>query len=213
MAETHPSEGGAYGSLASVLASRALAALVIHFVLHPASALHFRAIQRVAGVASRSLQHELARLENLGLVRREPEGRRVRYRAVTSDPRWSTFEDVVRDFAHPAELLRVAMGSVPGVEAAFIYGSFAGGSEVHAQSDVDVIAVGARLAEQEARTALAEEALEVAGLIGREVNVVPWTPDRLRTRDGSGFVRGVLEAQKIWLWGREAATLEMEATA
>src|SRR5215213_1750134 len=88
--------------LASVLASRALAAVVIYFVLHSDRALHFRALQRVTRVSSRSLQHEVARLESLGLVERERDGRLVRYRAVAGHPRWSVLREMVRQFVEPA---------------------------------------------------------------------------------------------------------------
>src|SRR5687768_3988131 len=104
-------------SLALVLASRALAAVVIYFVLHPDKPLHFRALQRVTRVSSRSLQHEMARLETLGMVQREREGRLVRYRAVAGHPRWAVLREMVRQFADPAELLRVALADVPGLEA------------------------------------------------------------------------------------------------
>jgi hypothetical protein len=47
-------------ALARTLASRALADVVTYFVLYPEAAPHFRALQRMTGVSSRSLQHELA---------------------------------------------------------------------------------------------------------------------------------------------------------
>src|ERR1044072_1084763 len=110
-------------ALARTLASKALADVVTYFVLYPEAAPHFRALQRVTGVSSRSLQHELARLTELGMIRREQDGRRVRYRAVAGHPRWSVLRSMVREFAEPGELLRIAVSHVPGVEGAFIYGS------------------------------------------------------------------------------------------
>jgi predicted nucleotidyltransferase len=198
------------GTLATVLASAALARVITHFVLHPDVALHFQALRRVTGLSSQSLQHELARLEALGLIDREQDGRLVRYRAARGDARWRTFRDLVARLADPAEVLRVALselpGELPGVDAAFIYGSYARGTAVHEDSDVDVFVVGEDLDDERVRLGLAERTLAVSGLLGREVNVTRYTYDRLakRSAEGRRFVREVLAGDKDWLVGREA---------
>lgn len=190
------------GPLASLLASRSLAAVVIYFVLHPDRALHFRALQRVTGVSSRSLQHEMARLESLGLVHRERDGRLVRYRAVAGHPRWTVLRDMVRQFADPAELLRVALADVPGLEAVFIYGSYARGDE-HTESDVDVFALGDVLNDRDRRLALTRRTVEASVLLNREVNVTRYTRDKLEARRTGGFLTSVLAGPKQWLVGDE----------
>jgi predicted nucleotidyltransferase/DNA-binding HxlR family transcriptional regulator len=192
--------------LASVLASRAMAAVVIYFVLHPDKALHFRALQRVTRVSSRSLQHEMARLEALGLVQRERDGRLVRYRAVAGHARWSVLREMVRQFADPAELLRVALASVPGIEAAFIFGSCARG-EMDERSDIDVFALGEGLSELEPELELVAGTSEAAVLLGHEVNVTRYTRQKLEQRRAGGFLRSVLTGPKEWLIG-DAAVLE-----
>jgi predicted nucleotidyltransferase len=168
--------------LATVLASAALARVITHFVLHPDAALHFQALRRATGLSSQSLQHELARLEALGLIDREQDGRLVRYRAAQNDPRWRTFRDLVARLADPAEVLRVALSELPGVDVAFIYGSYARGTAVHENSDVDVFVVGDELDDEHVRLGLAERTLAVSGLLGREVNVTRYTYDRLAKR-------------------------------
>lgn len=196
------------GTLGSILASGALARLVALFALHPNVAIHFRALQRITGLPHRSLQVELERLRQLGLLRRESVNRTVVYTAVPSHPRWAALRDLVREFATPADLLRVALARVPGIDAAFIYGSFARGTELHERSDVDVFVIGESLDQPEIRFALAEETLEVAGLLGREVNVTRFTPEKLASRYQPGrsaqFVRSVLSGDKEWLIGDES---------
>ena len=186
--------------LARILASAALANVVLYYVVHPDAAPHFRALQRATGVASRSLQHELARLEELGMLRREPDGRRVRYHRVPAHPRWEVLREMVRRFARPRDVLRTALADVPGVEAAFIFGSFARG-DMDARSDIDVLAVGAALDDPGPETALAASTLEASVLLGHEVNVTRYTPTRLRARRTGGFLRAVLAAPKDWLIG------------
>jgi len=190
-------------ALARALASKAFADVVTYFVLYPHAAPHFRALQRATGTSSRSLQHELARLLELGMIRREEDGRLVRYRAVTGHPRWSAFRSMVREFADPGELLRIVVSHVPGVEAAFIYGSFARG-DMHPESDIDVFALGGTLDDMDTRLALAEGALEASGLLNREVNVTRYTQQKLEARRTSGFLRSVLARPKRWLVGDES---------
>jgi DNA-binding transcriptional ArsR family regulator len=99
--------------------------VITHFVLHPDIVLHFQALGRVTGLSSWSPQNELTRLEELGLIDREQDGRLVRYRVARVAARWSTFRDPVARLADHAEVLRVALSELPGVDAAFIYGSYA----------------------------------------------------------------------------------------
>lgn len=190
--------------LASVLASKALAAVVISFVLHPERALHFRALQRVTRVSSRSLQHEIARLEALGMVQRERDGRLVRYRAVAAHPRWSVLRQMIRAFADPAEVLRVALADVPGLDVAFIFGSFARG-DTHADSDVDVFALGDTMKDLDARLALTRQAVEASILLDREVNMTRYTRKMLEERSTGGFLTSVLAGPKQWLVGDRRA--------
>jgi predicted nucleotidyltransferase len=189
--------------LAGVLASDALSKLATQFVLWPGAALHFQALKRATGLPNRSLQNELARLERLGLLCREPDGRLVRYRAQIGHPGWQAVRALVAAFADPADVVHAAIAAVPGVDAAFIYGSYARSTNIHPASDVDVIVIGERVDDPETRSSLAGSALEAAGLVGREVNLVRYTPGRLRDRYARGgrFLRGVLEGPKRWLVG------------
>lgn len=203
MTATHrPDPRTAHESLASVLASRALASVVIYFVLHPDRPLHFRALQRATRVSSRSLQHEMARLEALGTVQRERDGRLVRYRAVAGHPRWSVLREMVRQFAEPAELLRIALADVPGLDAAFIYGSCARG-DMHAGSDIDVFALGDALKNLDTRLGLTQRTVEASMLLDREVNVTRYTRDKMEARRTGGFLSTVLAGPKQWLLGDE----------
>lgn len=188
--------------LALILGSRARAAVVIYFVLHPDTALEVRCLQRVTGVSIRSLHHEMARLEALGMVHRERDGRLVRYRAVAGHPRWAVLREMVRQFAEPAELLRVALADVPGLEAAFIYGSFARG-DTHSESDGDVFALADALKDRDTRLALTQRTVEASILLNREVNVTRYTPDKLQARRTGSFLTSVLAGPKQWLLGDE----------
>lgn len=203
--------GRSDGPLATVLASSAMARLVTHFVLHPTAALHFQALRRVTGLSTRSLQHELTRLEGLGLVQREPDARLIRYRAPANHSGWEVFRLAVREFADPSEVLRVSLAQIPGVDAAFVYGSYAMKTEVHPGSNVDVFVVGDTLDQEPTRLALADEMLQASGALGREVNASRYTWEKLAKRlsQGNRFVREVLNGPKEWVRGDDSALLQL----
>jgi predicted nucleotidyltransferase len=201
--DIHPARSPSADPLSRVLASTALAHLILYFVLHPDAAPHFRGLQRATGISSRSLQHELARLQELGMIRRERDGRLMRYRRVADHPRWFVFRDLVREFAEPKTLLRTALVEVSGIEAAFIFGSFARG-DVDELSDIDVFALGDALHLPDSEIALSAGTLEAAVLLNREVNVTRYTSTKLKARQSGGFLRSVLSGPKEWLIGDEA---------
>lgn len=186
-----------------MLASPALARLLVHFIMRPNDALHFQALKRATMLPNRSLQLELARLQRLGLLAREPEGRLVRFRVRSDDDAWRTLRDVVRRFVEPAEVLRVALAETEGVAAAFVFGSFARREGVHRDSDVDLFVLSASRAAEPARRAVASAVLDVSALLDREVNVSAYTPQQLAKRidSGTAFTKAVLGGAKDWVIG------------
>lgn len=186
--------------LSSTLASGALARLVIDFAVHPEDSPHGRELQRRTGLTPRSLQTELARLEGLGVVRRRTEGRRVHYELNEGNPRWRALRALVRELADPADVLRNALADVPGVAAAFVFGSMARG-DFREDSDIDLFVLDGGVPED----LLARRTLDAGVLLRREVNVVQMTAGELarRVANGSGFARELLRGAKIWIAGDE----------
>lgn len=187
--------------LSSVLASGALARLVIHFAVRPDERPHARALQRHTGLTPRSLQIELARLERLGVIERRAEGHRVAYALNERSPRWRALRQLIPELADPLDVLRDVLSDVPGIDAAFVFGSFARG-DAREDSDVDVFVLGDDVPED----FLSRRTLDAGVLLGREVNVVSMGCDGLRRRrqTGSGFLPRVLAGPKQWLVGDEA---------
>lgn len=187
--------------LSAILASGAMARVIIDFAVHPEDASHGREIQRRTGLTPRSLQTELARLEKLGVVQRRTEGRLVRYELVQGNPRWRALRAMIREFADPIDVVRNALVGVPGIEVAFVFGSFARG-DTREDSDVDVFLIGDDIPDR----VLYERRMEASILLGREVNVVEMTREDLaeRIQSESSFIQDVLRRPKVWLTGDES---------
>jgi predicted nucleotidyltransferase len=196
--------------LSATLASGAMARVVIDFAVHPEDASHGREIQRRTGLTPRSLQTELARLEKLGVIQRRTEGRLVHYELNQGHPRWRALRSLVRELADPVHVVRNALADVPGIEAAFIFGSFARG-DTREDSDVDVFIIDGGIPERQR----ARRTIDAEILLGREVSVVQMTRDEIahRIESESSFIRNVFHGPKLWLVGSEAdIQAEVEGT-
>lgn len=185
-------------SLAAALASAAMVRLLLYFALHPDDAVHVRELGRRTGLATASLQNELARLQRLGLIVREQQGHKVLYRADPASPRWAPFRALIRQLAHPAEVLREAFSGIEGVDAAFVFGSHARG-DTRPDSDIDLFVLGDEAAQRAVRDPLSE----AESLLGRDVDLIAYTRERVSSRAGSGsaFLQRVLREPKQWVAG------------
>jgi predicted nucleotidyltransferase len=185
-----------------MLASPALARLVLHFALHGHVPHHVRGLQRRSGLSMSSLNRELRRLESRGLVVRADDGGRALYRAAEEHPAWKTLRQLVRDFADPAEVVGEAISGIEGIDAAFVFGSFARG-DAGEHSDVDVLVVG----DLGSDATLGRDAAEASVLLGRPVEVRSYTRERLQRQLGSGnaVLRRILAGPKRWIVGDEAS--------
>jgi len=195
------------GGLGELLASPAFARLLLYFALHGGEPVHVRALQRHCGLSMSSLNRELRRLEGRGLVSREEAGRRVLYRAVEEHPGWKSLRALIREFADPAEVVEEAISRVGGIDAAFVFGSFARG-DARGDSDVDLLVLGDDVAD----ASLGREVAEASVLLGRPVEVRAYTRDGLRRQiaAGNAVVRRIMAGPKQWIVGdadRLAATL------
>lgn len=195
--------------LHSTFASPAMARLLLYFALHPDEPLHIRALFRRTGLGMASLQKELERFQRLGILEQGRDGRRLIYRLNQASERWRALRTVVRQLAAPSEILREAFTGVPGVQAAFVFGSQARG-DMRPDSDVDLFLV----ADEDASRAVQDPLSEAESLMGRDVDVITYSSSALRERirAGNPFLRRVSREPKQWIVGDPRVWTEMEVT-
>ena len=169
-------------------------------LLHPDEALHGREIARRTGLPAGTLNRELARLAEVGLLKRERRGNQLLYSAERACPVYEEVASILRKTSGVADVLAAALARARDqIRAAFVYGSVAQGRE-RAGSDVDLIVVG-ELGFGDAVKLLhpAQETL------GREISprvygVKEWKQKR---RAPDAFLRDVLAKPKIFVVGSE----------
>jgi predicted nucleotidyltransferase len=169
-------------------------------LLHPEEALHGREVARRTGLPAGTLNRELARLADAGVLRRERRGNQLLYSAERACPVFEELASILRKTSGVAEVLAAALAPArERIRAAFVYGSVAAGRE-RAGSDVDLMVIG------ELGFGEAVKLLHPAqGTLGREITprvygVKEWKQKR---RSPDAFLRDVLGKPRIFVMGGE----------
>lgn len=155
----------------------------------------------LARAGSGSVQRELARLEQSGLVTVRAVGNQKHYQANPASPIYEELCGIARKTVGIAEPLRATLAPLRDrIKAAFVFGSVAKQTD-QAASDIDLMIISDSLGY--ADTILAVQ--PVSEGLRREINPVIYTPKELakRVKGDSAFVSRVLSQPKVWLFGGE----------
>lgn len=165
----------------------------------PEREFHLNELLRLTGLSSASVQRELNRLADAGLVLSERVGNLRRFRANPQSPVFEELVDLTRKTLGAEPLLREALQPLaPDLQAAWIYGSYAKQTDT-ANSDIDVMIVGDGLSLSRVLKALAPVETE----LGRKINPTLYTPTEFAKRrvENDSFVNRVLEQTVLPLIG------------
>ena len=147
------------------------------------------------GVPQATVSREVARLVVAGLLADREVGRTRLVRARTESPIHGELSALLLKVAGPPIVLAELLADVPGIQEAFIYGSWARrrlGEPGDEPADIDVLVVTDPSAVRSARDA----ADTAAARLGRDVTVSVLSPQEW-ARGTSGFVRSVRESPRV----------------
>ena len=174
--------------------TRVLAALL----LHPEMAWHVRELARRLDVLPGSINRELIKLADVGILSRQQIGNQVHYRANLACPVFEELAGLLRKTSGMASVLSEALGPCADrIQCALIFGSVARGEET-AHSDVDVLVLG------HIGFGDVVEALHPAQhALGREINPAVYTRDDFcaKLAMNNTWAREVVERPKLFLIG------------
>ncbi len=160
---------------------------------------HLNELLRLTGLGSASLQRELRKLAEAGLVRSEKVGNLRKFQANPESPVYGELVALTRKILGVEPLLRNALEPLaPKLEAAFIYGSVAKGTDT-AKSDIDVMLVGKNLLLSKVLKLL----VPLEAQLGRKIDPTCMTPTEFKRRRGErdSFVNRVLAQPTLPLMG------------
>jgi len=167
-------------------------------LLHPERKLHVREISRLTGTTPGTMNKELSRLHEAGLLDRERVGNQLRYSANRSHQIYPELAGILRKTVGVADVLIEALASLAdSIELSFIYGSVARGTESPG-SDVDLLIVG-----NTDFGSVSESLHGVEKKLGREVNAKVFSRREwnAKVRAGDAFAAEILKGPKIKLGG------------
>jgi len=168
--------------------------------LHPDERYFVRQLKGLLDEDSTNISRELARLEKMGILTCQTEGRQKYYQVNPQCPVFSELEGLVRKTTGLADILRSVLKPLSRkIKVAFIYGSLAKGL-AKSQSDVDLMVIGSSTF-AEVVNAITKAQHE----LGREVNPSTYPVDEFRQKVSTShhFINTVLKEPKIFLIGDE----------
>lgn len=188
-------------SIATALFSDSQVRLFRWLFGQPERSFHLSELRRLTELGSASLQRELNRLTDAGLIRSERVGNLRRFQANPDNPVYAELLALTRKTLGAAPLLREALQPIAvRLTTAYIYGSVARQTD-SADSDIDLMLVGEDLSLNEILPLL----LPLESQLGRKINPNCYTPAEYAKRlaDPDSFVNRVLAQPTLPLIGND----------
>lgn len=185
--------------LDSLFKSKLRQRLLALFLTNPHDRYYARQLHAMIEGSVGSLHRELIHLEKLGILNSEKVGNLKFYFANRNHPLFFEISGITAKTVGVFGSLRAALGELPGIRVAFVYGSFAAGKET-ARSDIDLFVVG-----DIDHGAFNKILSEVEKTLQREVNYTAMTADEFREAIGGGsqFTKNVMTEPKVFIRGGE----------
>lgn len=165
----------------------------------PARKFHIQELLRLTSLGSASLQREITRLHDAGLVVEERLGNLRQVQANAASPLFNELTSIVRKTLGVAPALQAALAPLAQhIQLALLFGSVARGTE-NASSDIDVILVSDTLALHDAMQLL----LPAEKNLGRTVSVKLYKTKEFTQRRAQtdSLVQRVLQGEHTILLG------------
>lgn len=183
--------------LEKLFTSKTRVKLLTMFLLNPEIDMYVREIVRRTNENNNSVRRELRNLEEIGLLSSMKKGNLKYYTVNKKMPIFTELTNIILKTEGVGKMLIESLGTIGEIRAAFIYGSFAGGSAGD-KSDIDLFVIGCVNEDELIRNI---QKLEMQ--ISREINYVLFTneevKDRIKNRDP--FIRNVLKEKKVVIIG------------
>ncbi|MHB9111846.1 MAG: nucleotidyltransferase domain-containing protein [Thermoleophilia bacterium] len=185
--------------LSTLITSKVRVEVITWFFTHPGERFYYRQLIDVLNASKQSIQNELARLENAGLLSSKKEGN-IRFYWVNTDfILYPEIKSIIFKTVGVGDELKKSLAKIGDIKSAFIYGSVAKNLE-DARSDIDVMIIG-----NVSEDALNKAILKAEEHLGREVNYSIFSPSdwKKQMKAKKAFVANVAKDKKIFLIGTE----------
>jgi len=171
------------------------------FFTNASQKYYLRELERILGYSAGSIRRELLKFKEDRLFTTEKVGNLLYYSLNTDHPLFEELKGIVSKTVGVEGSLKKAISSVPGIEFAFIYGSFASGKE-NVSSDIDLMIIG-----DPDSSSVNQKITALERRLKREINLSLHSLKDYRDRkmSKSGFIQDLLKKPKIMIIGDENA--------
>jgi predicted nucleotidyltransferase len=172
--------------------------LLLYFFTNPDREHYVREIAGILRVDPTNLSRELRRLEMEGIFRSETSGHQKYFSLNREFALYQELKSAISKTIGVPAALKNVLGSISGISRAFIFGSYAKGTQ-NAQSDIDVCLIIKGRGFSEAPLLDGIKKLEAE--LGREISYVYFTePEWIQKKKAKdSFVLGIERGKKIEL--------------
>ena len=175
-------------------------AVLSMLLMNPQRTLHLRELARLTGASPGTLKKELDALTEAGLLNVQRVGNQTHFSANVEHPVYPELAGLIRKTTGLCDVLTRALAPLAdAVEAAFVFGALASGTEA-SHSDVDLMVIGpAGFGE------VVNAVYEAQAAVGREINPKVMTREEWRAKRNAAhpFVNEVMHKPKLFIVGAE----------
>jgi len=147
-----------------------------YYFLNPRARHYINEMARLFKFDPKNVDTKLKELEREGIMRSEFSGQQRYFSLAKNSPLVKTYRGIFMRTAGLEERLRKQLKNIVGLQAVYIYGSYAKNT-MDSGSDIDILAIGehSALSVQKAISGIQKES-------GREINVMHMTPKELQEK-------------------------------
>ncbi len=171
--------------------------LLAFYFTNPTARRHLRDLAQQLSVNPSNLSRELRRLEDEGLFQSEVDGRQKYFQLNRKYPLFTEVRSIVAKTIGAKYQISDALKQIKGIEAAFLYGSFARNQQ-DAASDIDILVIGKPNTES-----LAVSIQKLERQLAREINYAVLSRKEFRSRRArkDAFLENVWHNKRVPLLG------------
>lgn len=165
-----------------------------YMFLHEDAELYVNEMARKFGLDDGNLSRKLKELETEGILKVRERGNACFYSLNREYPLFKEYKGIVLKTIGLEQKLRETLSGISGIERAFIFGSYAGGT-MDASSDIDVLVTGSH-----DTVALQKAIAQIQKETDREINVISMGSKEYREKLKKGsFLRSLANKKKVRL--------------
>lgn len=187
-------------SLSDFIVSKVRVKLLKIFFEDSKEMYHVRGLVRQTGEEINAVRRELARMEEAGMVRKEPRGNRLYYWARADYPFFPELLNMVCKTTGLGLAIRGNRGKLGKISFVMFSGEFARNLDRKTNDQVDVLVVGDVVLPELASLVRQEEAKRK-----KEINYTPMTKDEFEFRKTrrDPFILSILQGSRVMIIGDE----------